>query len=75
VTIDPINAARLRCIGAGLYCILLSLVAFPPAFIAMVIGRLLLGFGNLWEAEATRAMARSDEARERLLRLEREARG
>lgn len=67
---QPITAARLRCIGLGLYCIALAVAGFVPAFVAMVCGKLLIAFGDLWAGECDRAMARCDEAKAMLVDLE-----
>jgi hypothetical protein len=75
VTIAPITAARLRCIGLGVYCMVLAVVGFVPALVALYISKMLLAFGNLWAEESDMASAKYDEARAKLLDLVAEQHG
>lgn len=69
MTIAPITAARLRSVGLGLYCLALSGVGLV-AIVLMVLGKVLVAFGNLWAGECDSTMKRCDAARARLAELE-----
>jgi hypothetical protein len=67
--VRPIVAARLRCIGILLYCAALTAFGFVPAFVAMVIGKFLVAFGDMWRDESQAAEDRLDAAQTRLAKL------
>lgn len=69
MTVSPITAARLRSVGLGLYCLALSAVGLV-AIALMVLGKLLVAFGNLWASECGATMKRLDAAKARLAELE-----
>lgn len=66
-----IVAARLRCTGISLYCGVLAVVGIV-AIVLMVIGKLLVAFGDLWHAESKATEGRLDVARALLAKLKEE---